>query len=249
MNFKIIFICLIVPFTVISCTQHTEDYVTIKGRVTDYQDNPLDSVSVIWLDEQFSKALFEAITDSAGYYEAKIKRGRYHNMSLNMSKYIHAVGDTLPEEAYRLEFWGWNFIADRDTTFDMQYHRLEVYGLNVFQIWGGTPAYTIYCRPMSMTRYFYYKKNPADRMRLSPSLENLAVKVTVDGEEIAVRSKKEVEEYWSDTTSSNACILTVDLPEEQHNRPYLVFRVQMTDLENGDRGEAVYFLEKKEYIN
>jgi hypothetical protein len=248
MNIKIAFIFIASFFSAISCVQH-EDCVTIKGRVTDYQNNPLDSVSVMWQDEHFSN-LFEAITDSAGYYEAKIKKGRYHSMpALNMSKYIHAVGATLPEEAFRLEFWGWNFIADRDTTFDIQYHRLEVYGLNVFRIQGGTPAYTIYCRPMSMTRYLYYRKNPADRMRLAPSPENLAVKVTVDGEEVAVRSKQEIEEYWSDTTSSNAYILTVDLPKEQHNRPYRVFRVQMTDLENGDRGEAVYFLEKKEYIN
>jgi hypothetical protein len=249
MNFKITFIFLVSFFAVISCARHTEDHVTIKGHVTDYQNNPLDSVSVTWQDEHFEKTLFEAITDSAGYYELKIKKGRYRAMgALNMSEYIVA-GSTLPEEDLRLEFWGWNFIADRDTTFNMQYHRLEVYGLNVFRIEGGTPAYTIYCRPMSMTRFLYDRKNPANRIRLAPSPENLAVKVTIDGEEVAVRSKKEVEEYWSDTTSSNAYILTVDLPKAQHNRPYRVFKVQMTDLENGDRGEAVYFLEKKEYIN
>ena len=30
--------------------------------------------------------------------------------------------------------------------------------------------------------------------------------------------------------------------------PYRVFRVELTDLENGDRGEAVYYLEKTDYI-
>jgi hypothetical protein len=147
----------------------------------------------------------------------------------------------------RLEFWGYNFIADRDTTFNMQYNRLEVYGLNVFRIQGGTQVYTIYCRPMSLTRHLYYTKNPSDRKQLAPTADYLQVKVTINGEEVAVRNIKEVEEYWSKTESTNAYLLSVDLPQKQNNLPYDIFRVQMTDLENGDQGEAVYFLEKKEY--
>ncbi len=33
-----------------------------------------------------------------------------------------------------LEFWAWDFIADRDTTLDIRYHRMEAYGLRAFCI-------------------------------------------------------------------------------------------------------------------
>lgn len=250
MKAKIISSLLLLAFTSISNAQNTTEYVTIKGHVTDYQNNPLDSVSVQWLNQQFSKELVNTLTDKNGYYEARVKKGRYFSMgALNMSQYPKNADSTLPEQDLRLEFWGWNFIADRDTTFNIQYHRFEVYGLNVFRIQGGTSAYTIYCRPMSLTRGLYYRTNPTSRMRLAPSPENLKVTVTIDDEEVAVLSKQEVEEYWSDTESSNAYILTTDLPKKRHSRPYLIIRVQMTDLENGDMGEATYFFEKKEYMN
>lgn len=57
----------------------------------------------------------------------------------------------------RLEFWGWDFIADRDTTLDIRYHRLEAYGLHAFHIPGGMPTYQIYVRPMSLTRFLASK--------------------------------------------------------------------------------------------
>lgn len=247
MKFKITFSFFLLVLAVTTYAQNTTEYVTIKGHVTDYRNNPLDSVTVEWMNMQF-KGVVSAMTDKNGYYEAFVPKGRYYSMgALNMSEYIIA-GSTLPEEDLRLEFWGWNFIADRDTTFNIQYHRFEVYGLNVFRIQGGAAAYTIYCRPMSLTRGLYYRKNPADRARLAPSPENLKVKVTIDGEEVSVLSKREVEEYWSETESSNAYILTVNLPKQKTNLPYSVFRVQMTDLENGDMGEATYFFEKKEYV-
>ena len=52
--------------------------------------------------------------------------------ALNMDEYIIA-NSTLPEKDQRLEFWGWDFIADRDTTLNIQYHRMEAYGLRAFE--------------------------------------------------------------------------------------------------------------------
>ncbi len=248
MKTKVLFSSFLFALVIISNAQNIDGYVTIKGYVTDYQNNPLDSVSVCWMDEYFSKEIVSTITDKNGYYEAHLKKGRYYSISaLNMSQYI-VSGSKLPEQDLRLEFWGWNFIADRDTTFNMQYHRLEVYGLNVFKIQGGTPAYTIYCRPMSLTRALFYGLPSTGKVRLAPSPEYLKVKITIDNEEVNILSKREVEEYWSDTESTNAYILTTDLPKKNNNLPYLVFRVQITDLENGDMGEATYFLEKKDYM-
>ena len=242
------FSLFLMVFTILSSAQNSDNYVTIKGYITDYQNNPLDSVAVGWQDKKFTKSIAETTTDKNGFYEIKLEKGRYYSVSaLNMNKYI-VTGSTLPKKDLRLEFWGWNFIADRDTVFNMQYDRMEVYGINVFRIQGGTPAFTIYCRPMSLTRTLDYGLPTKGRVRLAPSPENLKINVTINGEEVKVLSKQEVEEYWSETESTNAYLLTVALPKIKSGLPYSIFRIQMTDLENGDRGEATYFMEKKEYI-
>ena len=124
--------------------QTAEDSVTIRGRVTDYLGNPLDSVSVFWQRPDFS-VVTEVLTGADGYYKARIPKGRYYAMgALNMSGYI-VTGSRLPEKDLRLEFWAWNFIADRDTTFDMRYHRMEAYGINVFRVQGAHPAILFTC--------------------------------------------------------------------------------------------------------
>ena len=47
----------------------------------------------------------------------------------------------------------------------------------------------------------------------------------------------------------NAYLLTVDMPRHQKNiLPYRIFKVELTDLENGDRGEGLYYMEKENYI-
>lgn len=231
-----------------SINADSADMVTIKGYVTDYNNNPLDSVLVGWQNADFTHEIFGTKTDNTGYYEIQIKKGRYHNMgALNMDTYI-VTGSTLPEEDMRLEFWGWNFIADRDTTFNMQYDRFEVYGVNVFRVQGGAQGYHIFCRPMSLTRYLEQKKQGNENSSIAPSPEYLGVRVTIDDEEVPVRMKQPIKEYWDETENIEAYLLFVDLPKSQTKLPYRVFRIQMTDLQNGDIGEATYHYELKEYI-
>lgn len=229
-------------------TAIAQEKVTIQGRVTDYNGNPLDSVSIFWHHANFSNA-FETLTDKNGFYKASILRGKYQSMGgLNMSTYLHSSDLNRSEEDQRLEFWGWNFIADRDTTLNFQYHRMEAYGLNVFRIQGATPSYVIYVRPMSLTRAQQWMKNKTPEILLAPSPENLDVEVTIDGEPVKLLFKQEVKEYFDPTEWGNAYLLTVSLPKNKHNRPYLVVKVKLTDKENGDTGEAIYHLEKKEYL-
>ena len=61
-----------------------------------------------------------------------------------MSTYPHTEKTRTSGKDQRLEFWAWNFIADRDTTLNIRYHRMEVYGLRIFHIPGGMPTYQIY---------------------------------------------------------------------------------------------------------
>lgn len=187
-----------------------------------------------------------------------------------MSTYPHTVKPRLAEKDQRLEFWAWNFIADRDTTLNIRYHRMEVYGLRIFHIPGGMPTYQIYVRPMSLTRTLQWQKEEksslvhaqdlskieqtglskqAKGVLLAPSADKLKAIVWINGEEVPVLMKQEIKEYFDATEYGNAYLLTVDMPRHQKNiLPYRIFKVELTDLENGDRGEGLYYMEKENYI-
>lgn len=248
-----------------------QDSITICGRVTDYNGQPIDSCSIFWQAPSFS-VVKEAITNASGYYTARIPKGKYQNMgAINMSTYPHTAKAGLSEADQRLEFWGWDFIADRDTTLNIQYHRMEAYGLRAFSIPGGMPTYQIYVRPMSLTRFFKWQKESkpeslnrnvnlngieqkaiTDQAKASlwaPSADKLKVVVWIDGEEVPLLMKQEIKEYFDANEYGNAYLLTVDVPKHsKKNIPYRIFKVELTDLENGDRGEAIYYMEKENYI-
>ena len=239
------------------------DSVTIRGQVTDYNGQPIDSCSIFWQSPSFDD-IKQAITDKNGYYTTRIPKGKYQSMgAINMSTYPHTVKPGLAEKDQRLEFWAWNFIADRDTTLNIRYHRMEVYGLRIFHIPGGMPTYQIYVRPMSLTRTLQWQKEEksslvhaqdlskieqtglskqAKGVLLAPSADKLKAIVWIDGEEVPVLMKQEIKEYFNATEYGNAYLLTVDMPRHQKNiLPYRIFKVELTDLENGDRGEGLYY--------
>lgn len=245
------FVCLLAFAAFAACTSKSPEMVTISGRVTDFDGNPIDSVTVSWLNPGFSGQYY-ATTDADGRYCARIPKGRYaYAGGINMTEYPNA-GSTLPEAEQRLENWHWNYIADRDTTFDFRYHRLEVYGVNAFQVQGAMPGYTVYFRPMSLTRSLQTKRKfpnweqDADfrgSVALAPPIDSARIEVTINGEPVAIRLAQEVKEYFGQGVWSGAYLLFVDRPKE--NRPVKTFRIVMEDLGNGDKGEATYTLEEK----
>lgn len=139
-----------------------------------------------------------------------------------------------------------------------------------FHIPGGMPTYQIYVRPMSLTRTLQWQKEEksslvhaqdlskieqtglskqAKGVLLAPSADKLKAIVWINGEEVPVLMKQEIKEYFDATEYGNAYLLTVDMPKHQKNiLPYRIFKVELTDLENGDRGEGLYYMEKENYI-
>lgn len=249
-----------------------QDSVTIRGRVTDYNGQPIDSVSILWQSPPRND--IEVITNKDGYYTARIPEGKYRSVAaIYLPSYAHIAlkNGILPESEHRLEFWAWDFIADRDTTLNICYHRMEAYGLRVFRIPGAMPAYQIYVRPISITRTYEWMKTAqpsslrhaedlsgikqetqnkdAKELQMAPHAEQLKVVVWIDGEEVPVLMKQEIKEYYSANEYGNAYLLTVDLPKHpKEGLPYRIFKVELTDLENGDRGEGLYYMEKENYI-
>lgn len=227
------------------CTKNPRtEWAIISGRVTDFDGRPIAGVAVGWQNPTFD-GCFTALTDSAGRYCARIPRGRYHNMGgIAMNEYPIA-GSTLPEADQRLEYWHWNFLADRDTTYDFRYHRLEVYGINAFQIQGAAPGYTVYFRPMSLTRHQRWNRagSPAGCAALAPSPDSARIAVTIDGEAVTVRMVQQVREYFDADSWTNAYLLFVDRPSCA--APVKTFRIVMEDLGTGDKGEGAFTLEEK----
>lgn len=232
-----------------ACSQQPR-MVTITGRVTDYDGNPLDSVTVGWLNPAFDGQYFTR-TDAEGRYAARIPKGRYASAGgMNMEEYIHA-GSTLPEADQRLENWHWNFLADRDTTFDFRYHRLEVYGINAFQVQGAAAGYTIYFRPMSLTRFQRWKHagEPAGDNGLAPAIDSARLSVAIDGEPVRIRMAQQVKEYFDEENWSGAYLLFVDRPKRDN--PVKTIRIVMEDLGTGDKGEGSCTLEeltRRDYV-
>ena len=148
---------------------------------------------------------------------------------------------------------------------------MEVYGLHAFRIPGAMPAYQIYVRPMSLTRFYQWMKESkpesilhgetlgnikqesqskdAKESQWAPRPEQLKATVWIDGEEVKILMKQEIKEYINANEYANAYLLTVDLPKHpKTGLPYRVFKVELEDLENGDRGEGLYYMEKETYI-
>lgn len=255
MNYLKLFALLLVINAIVVQAQTPSDYVIISGRVTDFNGKPIDSCTVMWQNEQY-EPVFQTLTDSDGFYSVPIQKGKYNSMvAIYQPSYAqNAIMKGLPRNEHRLEFWGWNVIADRDTTLNIRYHRLEAYGIHSFYIPGATPAFQIYVRPMSLTRTYEWMKNQrssvpnAGPTKLSPSINEIGIWVEIDGEEVAILHKQEIEEYVNANEAFNAYLLTVEKPKNQTNRPYWIIKVELSDLENGDRGEGLYYMEKPNYV-
>lgn len=247
LNMRKILFCAVLVLAAF-CTLRGQQLVTISGRVTDFDGKPIDSVTVAWINPAFNGQYY-AITDAAGRYTAHIPKGRYaYAGGINMTEYPNA-GSTLPQADQRLEYWHWNYLADRDTTLDFRYHRLEVYGINAFQVQGAEPGYTVYVRPMSLTRSQRWGRagKPKGSAALAPPIDSARIEVMIDGEPVKIRMTQEVKEYFGEDSWTNAYLLFVDRPTK--NRPTKTFRVVIEDLGNGDQGEATYTLEEQtDYI-
>jgi hypothetical protein len=163
--------------------------------------------------------------------------------------------DAVPDDEKRLEFWAWNVIADTDLTINPRYHRLELYGTNVFRIEGGYNGVMIYVRPMSLSKHLTYSKevvlnkSKAEKeANISVAPEHFKVKVFMDEQELHVNSIQPLEEYeGSDKLSMTGYIIQVDLPKTKPEKQYHIFRIEAENTEYHEKGENIYFYELKNY--
>lgn len=240
MKTKLTYLTLVLTL-LFSCTQKKDhETISISGKVTDFEGNPIDSALIGLLHADFSE-VDSTFSDSNGYYKLDVKKGKYFAMWV-LRPEEYPTENAVPPEDMRLEFWAWNIIADRDLEINPRYHRLELYRLTAFRA-EGRNTLMIYVRPMSLGRSLKYSE---DDVTVYP--ENFEVSVFVDEEEVKVNSIQPIEEF---TEVENAppligYIIHIDinkLPE----KPYYVIRVEGTNREFNEKGENVCFYEITDY--
>ncbi len=235
-------------------SQTAKNTITLSGRATDFEGHPIDSCIIELKHSDFSPA-YTTYTDKNGYYRLEhVEKGNYMALyAIRPKEYPRE--DAVPDEDKRLEFWAWNVIADRDLTINPRYHRLELYGTNVFRIEGGYPGLMIYVRPMSVSKILSYSKeivlnkSKAEKMAdISVKPEHFEVKVFADEEPLKVNSVQPLEEFEGEgNVTIMGYLIQVDVPKKQTDKPYFIFRIEATNTEHGEKGENWYFYEPKEY--
>lgn len=245
---KTIFLIVFLTFLVCINAQET---ISISGRVTDFEGNPIDSSIVKLNYPDFGAAAYETYTDNDGYYTLpNVKKGKYTSLfAMRLKEYPRA--NAVKEEDMRLEYWAWNIIADRDMIINPRYDKLEVYGTTVFEEFGGSSGFFVYLRSMSVTKYVSYskelylnKKEAEKNTDVSVEPEHLAVKVYADDESLKVNSIQQIELFTGDVRyPMKGYLLQVDKPKNKPTKPYIIFRVEAENKEFNEKGESIYFYE------
>lgn len=214
------------------CAAHAEQY-NVSGVVRDFDGNAISGAEVQMKSSAFG-GLYTTLTDAQGRYRMRVEAGQYLALeSIRSADY----GKT------RLEFWAWNVQVHSDLTIDVRYHRLEIYGVNVFKVQGGGPGLFAYFRPMSLTRGKGkdMKKDPD----IAPLPTDLELGISVDGIAAKVDTVERVREPVGNSSMMYSYLVhfTPVAPVAKTS----VVRISGRDKENGDQGEAAFFYSPPEY--
>ena len=211
------------------------DSVTISGKVTDFNGQSIEGALIMIKGDDFGQFIDTTFSDKTGHYSLLVKKGKYSALAaVRMEDYSKT----------KLEFWAYEIPAYQNLDLDIRYERLEVYGVNIFQVQGAYPGYTIYFRPMSLTR-FATADMSSEIIDIAPPSDMVDIKVNINGESVNVNSIQRVEEFAGKQKMYGLLIQT-DLGNPTDAK-YNKFQIIVEDKENGDKGEAIYFKEKVKY--
>ncbi|MBP1673827.1 MAG: hypothetical protein H6Q25_1642 [Bacteroidetes bacterium] len=138
---------------------NAQDNAKLYGRVTDFEGNPIDSVSIRLKNKQFEN-LYETLTDKDGRFSLLVKMDNYYCLyAIKLSDY----------KKTKLEYWAWNVPIFNDLEINPQYNNMEVYGVNAFEP-QVTPheTYRIYFRPMSLKKGNGISVEKGDTLNIAP---------------------------------------------------------------------------------
>ncbi|GAA0541903.1 hypothetical protein FHS83_000200 [Rhizomicrobium palustre] len=205
----------------------------ISGTVRDFDGKPVAGAEVVLKSSAFND-LYTVKSDGDGHYRMIVEDGRYMALeSITTADYGKS----------RLEFWAWNVPVASDMNIDVRYHRLEIYGVNVFKVQGAGPGYFAYFRPMSLTRALSKdtKKDPD----IAPLPNELDLKVAVNGAPAVIDTVERVQEYFGKGPTMVSYL--VHFQPAKPIEGTVEVRITGLDKANGDRGEGAYFYTVPDY--
>ena len=123
--------------------------------------------------------IYCAESNEDGYYQFDIPEGKYPFLTAVKGYAVNY-----------LEYWCQNIPLSENTSLDISFDTLEIYGLHVFSVKGAGNGLMIYFRPMSLVKFQQGNENIAP--------DDISIHVKVDGEETAIIAKNTVAELAAD---------------------------------------------------
>ena len=150
----------------------------LEGYVTDKNKSPIANALIEVKGESFI-TLFRAESNESGYYKLDIPAGKY--------PFLTAVKDY---GVNYLEYWCQNITLQNDMSLDVSFDKLEIYGLHKFPVKDAGHSLMEYYRPMSLPKIQQAMQDIAP--------ENIAIKASINNQEIHVINTNLVKEFADD---------------------------------------------------
>jgi hypothetical protein len=228
----------------------SEEKIKVFGRVTDFENNPLQD-AVVEIKNNHFEAIQRTYTNSAGEYEILVEKGLY--IALTAYK---------DYKTKYLEYWAWNVPAYQDLQIDPRIGGLEVYAMNAFRPQMAYPSLFIYFRPMSLKRSQEFESRSAskkiDVIDISPNLSKNCIEVKINRETVKILELNRVREYAGGINSIIAYLAQLTMPKRsliaylikvafhiktksRGNLGYTRVDVTITDAQTSEKGEGCLF--------
>ncbi len=233
----------------------SQNTVRLYGKVTDFNNIPVDSASV-WLKNKINgiaikdkRKLFdnayETLTDKNGNFSIEVEKGTYYCLyAIKESDY----GKT------KLEYWAWNLPIYDDLEINPKYDRLEVYGINAFEPQTGPfETYQVFFRPMSLTKALKLPEKITSKIiDIAPKvIEKEDLTVQINGVDVQILSLNRVKEY-SRNKYMYAYFLQIlkpkadeiSIPASEMAKGYDKISITLHAKETNEKGKGEYFVKK-----
>lgn len=164
-----------------------QDSARLYGQVTDFEGNPIDSVSVRLKNKQFEN-VYETLTDKNGKFSLLVKVDNYYCLyAIKLSDYRKT----------KLEYWAWNVPILGDLEINPQYNNMEIYGINAFEPQVSPhETYRIYFRPMSLKKGNPTTIEKGDTINMAPeTITASELTVKINGVNAKIVGINKVTEY------------------------------------------------------
>lgn len=203
--------------------------VKVYGRVTDFENNPLENAEVFIKDRVFND-VYKTVTNKNGEYEIQIVEGLYYAIAIVKDYTINY-----------LEYWAWNVPVYKNTEISCKIGGLEVYAINCYDIQGAWPSLMIYFRPMSLQLAKDLIAKSVEPIKISPMLYKDSIKVSVNNKLTDILELNGIKEYVGECKRMGAYLIQAQLPHNINKDDYNKIDIEIYNKETDEKGQGCSF--------